>query len=522
MNKTTTLSYRLCIVSNGRYSELDLISHLFPLPGDLPNFRMYECFNHEHYEQIPLAMFNIEFDNFPHLIGRFPVYQRELHQSQLNDFHRSLQYMLLSYYIERIHIDDLYTPRIPGSPEPDWFDDEMHNILNHNIFQHGKWMDTEMEIWLYSPPNSAGVRQLVPIIQMSILVLRGGRVNPNGIDIVHEDREYPPVSPPDYSDSDDDDPPAAAAAPAEEEEEDHDDNISPIGELVEDDSSSSSDDDGIVEGLPGPARRGDEYLTFEGYELDTADRRERNDYFFHQAGVTQYLRNLVALGSFHENINDSMPPKTPRDRDRVQRYFHIPARFMDTFTNDWSMLSAFQFNRTRLKYYCLVIIHNGRYDNELDVITHMSPLPSDPNNLMIYAATNYDSTNDMQWCKFNISWNNFNLIDAEIFRTGFRQCYISDFSALHRAIQYMMLCYYVDMEGIQRPDDFRVLPMDVGWYDERKHESMEYNICHYAPCTMAQMAVTTNDRQEDGTYRDATHIERSEAHEDVFDNADDD
>ena len=137
-----------------------------------------------------------------------------------------------------------------------------------------------MQIWKYSPPNSAGIRQLIPVIQSSILVLRGGVVN---LDIIfeHEDREYPPVSPPDYkTDYGDieamnvgggDDLPAPAP---------DDDDISPIGELVEDDGEEEEDDDyDRVEPLPGPARRDDEYLTFEGYEPDSADHHDRNNYF---------------------------------------------------------------------------------------------------------------------------------------------------------------------------------------------------------------------------------------------------
>ena len=108
---------------------------------------------------------------------------------------------------------------------------------------------------------------------------------------------------------------------------------------------------------------------------------------------------------------------------------------------------------------------------------------------MVYEFTNYDSPNDMKWVKFNIAWNNFPLIIQDVFAGQFRLCHREDFSALHRAIQYIILSYYVGMEGIQRPDDFRVLPMDVGWYDERKHDCMKYNICHYAPTQAAQMMV---------------------------------
>ena len=146
----------------------------------------------------------------------------------------------------------------------------------------------------------------------------------------------------------------------------------------------------------------------------------------------------------------------------------------------------------------------------------MSPLRDDPYNLMIYESTNYESPNDMKWVKFNISWNSFDLLNEDRFRAGFRLCYRNDFSAKHRAIQYILLCYYVGIEGILRPDEYYEVPMDVGWYNERKHDCMTYNICHYAPSLAAQMLTITNDCQEDGTYRDVTHIERSEENEDVF------
>ena len=148
-----------------------------------------------------------------------------------------------------------------------------------------------------------------------------------------------------------------------------------------DDDGSSSDDGGDDPPgpRPGPARAGDLYLTLSGNENDTMEHRDKNDYFFHQAGVTQYLRHLVALGSFHEDLNDTYLPRPARER--LQRAFHLPVRFVDSFTEDWNVLTIFQSNITRDKFYILVIIHNGRYDNELEVITHMSPLRDNPYNL---------------------------------------------------------------------------------------------------------------------------------------------
>ena len=117
-NKTRSLYYHLCIVSNGRLSELDLIGHLFTLPGDPPpDFRMYEAMNYDDYNQIPLAMFNITWDNFilfQH--PQFALYQRELHQEELTDFHRSLQYMTLyhlwGHFMRGILFLAIETPRI--------------------------------------------------------------------------------------------------------------------------------------------------------------------------------------------------------------------------------------------------------------------------------------------------------------------------------------------------------------------------------------------------------------------------
>ena len=75
----------------------------------------------------------------------------------------------------------------------------------------------------------------------------------------------------------------------------------------------------------------------------------------------------------------------------------------------------------------------------------------------------------------------------------FRLCHRENFSALNRAIQYIILSYYVDEAGIIRPDDPDAPNMDMSWYNAHKHNCMEFNICHYAPSLAAQMMVITND-----------------------------
>ena len=177
LNLTRSSYYHLCIICNGRLTELDLIGYLFALSADPPNFRMYEAMNYDDYDRISLAMFNITWDNFilfQH--PQFALYQRELHQEELTDFHRSLQYMMLYHFIRSIQRGgDLYTCRDPTAPQPSWYDGEKHSIMNYNIFYHGRTMDTEMQVWEYDPPNSAGVRELVQRTLTSLVVLRGGR-----------------------------------------------------------------------------------------------------------------------------------------------------------------------------------------------------------------------------------------------------------------------------------------------------------------------------------------------------------
>ena len=115
--------YHLHIVSNGRLSELELITHMFSTAeeGEPTDFRMYEEHSYDDYDQIPLAMFNIICDNL--IAIQFPLfghYQRRLMQEDLTDFYRSLQYMMLYYYIEPFQLGyTLYHRRLPWAPQPD-------------------------------------------------------------------------------------------------------------------------------------------------------------------------------------------------------------------------------------------------------------------------------------------------------------------------------------------------------------------------------------------------------------------
>ena len=422
-NITLNRYYYLMIVHNGRYSELGLVSHMFALPGDADNIRIYEASNYGDYDEIIMAKFNIKWDDFSVITSpTFDFVPHLIQQGDLTNFHRSLQYLLLSFFMEP---GDLFLCRDPNisyhENPPAWFEFHKHRMLNFHIFTYAPTFDAQMAVWRHTV-DQFGVLSLIQRVLFSH-GMRGGRVNPD-----------------------------------EEEEEEEEDNIEEEEDLY-------------------AMMRGDD-------EPDFRPHIDRDMFFFDGPGVTNYLRHLVEYGHFRANVNEIYRPTTPRDLIRLGRFFNLDVDFIRTFTPEWNLLIIYQLNRTRNLYYNMAIFHNGRFNNELEVIKHLSPLPGDPAHIRVYESTNYDNYNEIPLVKFNIEWNEFFIPTEPRHRDRYRLLGRNNFTPFHRALQYILLSFYVDPDdGILRP------PPDNApwWYDERRHNSMEHNITQFAKTTDSQM-----------------------------------
>ena len=168
-------------------------------------------------------------------------------------------------------------------------------------------------------------------------------------------------------------------------------------------------------------------------------------------------------------------------------------------------MSIHQRNEPANLSYRLVIIHNGRYDSELDLIKHLSPLEGDPPpNFKIFEYMNFSSYRSIYPIKFCTEWNELILTMMPRRRGQYRELTWADLTRFHRGLQYMLLYYYISpVRNYSRPGP------DVPWYDELKHDSMEFNIVNYGKSMDTQMLVMKNKLQEDGTMELKEQIIRS-------------
>ena len=88
---------------------------------------IYEATNYQQYSDIPLGRFNVDWDDFNtvHVLPQ-RVNFHMVREDRFTDFHRALQYMLLSFY---------YNDNCQGYDVP-CIDGEM--IQNHEWFNMGK------------------------------------------------------------------------------------------------------------------------------------------------------------------------------------------------------------------------------------------------------------------------------------------------------------------------------------------------------------------------------------------------
>ena len=165
-------------------------------------------------------------------------------------------------------------------------------------------------------------------------------------------------------------------------------------------------------------------------------------HLFNTSLMTDYMRNFVRFLPSYDNLNDAYPPKTEADKEELRRFFNLPQDFVDSFTPNWNVMTIFQFNKTKEKYYLLVVISNGVY-TELEVILHMSSLDGDPDNVKMYEAYNYDIYNDVPLGRLNVSWNDFTQAIQPDNPTDYQTLWDVFRSDVHKSMQYMLLSFYL-------------------------------------------------------------------------------
>ena len=205
----------------------------------------------------------------------------------------------------------------------------------------------------------------------------------------------------------------------------------------------SDEDEGeiqvIVPQLPGPSM----FFSFLGDVAGIGWYRDFSRRFlFNTPGVTQNMRNICRFMPYLYNLNEGYPATGFVLKERIRAFFNLPQAFVDSFTDNWNIMTVIQCNKTLDLFYVMIVIHNGRLGSELETILHMSPLPGDAPNIMVFEAHNYGNYNNIPWGNFNIDWNNFAMVMDVDWRDDFHQITANGFTDFHRGVQYMLLSLY--------------------------------------------------------------------------------
>lgn len=226
-----------------------------------------------------------------------------------------------------------------------------------------------------------------------------------------------------------------------------------------------------------------------------------------QPGITEYIRNVTNYANFKYNLNEALEPKPPGKKEEVRDFFDLDQAFVDTFTPEWGILTVMNWNMTRDDYYLDVYIHNGQYLNELDFITHLSPLPGDPPNFVHYQLTNQSPNYDyaeVLLTRFNVQWNEWDTAMQRDKQGDYMRIDPDDFSGHFRRLQYMLLSYYLDDRDdcyTPRPlPGVRALAEDQPWYDDTIHPHVNYNIKTYGRGMDSYMQVHELRMEPDGHF----------------------
>ena len=232
------------------------------------------------------------------------------------------------------------------------------------------------------------------------------------------------------------------------------------------------------------------YFTFHGPQMFWPNPSHRLIYFNHDEETTLYLRRAVRFAKFRYNLNDGYRTKTAADKNKLKRFFNLPKSFVDTFTENWNVMTILQFDTIRGVFYLGVIISNGIY-SELEVITHLSPLPGDPQNIMFFELKSPGLTRwDVPILWFNTSWNDFVLAMQDNHIYSYVQITAENFHELHRSLQYMLLSFYIDGESNLYTSRDGVSDVhSQPWFDINIHKWLNEYVCHYGKRIFADMEV---------------------------------
>ena len=98
----------MVIIHNGSFeNEYEIFSHMH---GDERNIMIFEVSNYAKYEDIPLGRFNVDWNNFDTAMNyTYRDRYRWIRRDNFNDFHRAIQYMLLSFYFNEYCTPHHYT-----------------------------------------------------------------------------------------------------------------------------------------------------------------------------------------------------------------------------------------------------------------------------------------------------------------------------------------------------------------------------------------------------------------------------
>ena len=100
-NKTTGQFYLMIIIYNDQFLARELGEIIKMQTDDNPwhGVMVYEATNYQQYSDIPIGRFNVDWNNFnTALVLPQRVNYRLVREDRFTDFHRALQYMLISFY----------------------------------------------------------------------------------------------------------------------------------------------------------------------------------------------------------------------------------------------------------------------------------------------------------------------------------------------------------------------------------------------------------------------------------------
>ena len=145
---TTGRFYQMAIIHNGRYNgESTIFAHM---NGVDENIQIFEVTNYDRHEDIPLGRFNVEWNNFGAAMDlRVALGYKLVDRDNYNDFHRGMQYMLLSFYINPQTIPSVYVQNVKKTEGREVSPEERSRVSRiHFHIQNAKSVNCLMKLKL--------------------------------------------------------------------------------------------------------------------------------------------------------------------------------------------------------------------------------------------------------------------------------------------------------------------------------------------------------------------------------------